>query len=107
MRRINRTYFGRNSDTDVIAFPYGDDESEAGGGVLLGDIVVSVHRARVQAREWHTDINREILLYIVHGILHLCGYDDTRPRERKRMEARQDYILKRAFKIRQWNVINL
>lgn len=100
MRHLNRKYRGEDRDTDVLAFPL-----EEGGG-MLGDVVVSVERARRQARKWGTTLNREILLYLVHGILHLRGCDDMTVEGRKKMERRQDELLRSILKKGRWNVIS-
>ena len=106
MRRLNREYRGVDRDTDVLAFPL----DEAGKGIpgerVLGDIVISVDRAINQARSWKNTINRELLLYLVHGILHLCGMDDRTSTGRNEMWKRQRDILNAALKKRQWNVIS-
>ncbi|MCA1610012.1 MAG: rRNA maturation RNase YbeY [Acidobacteria bacterium] len=68
MRRLNRDYRGKDRSTDVLAFP-------APGGSLLGDIVVSVPYASRQARQRGEPALREIDRLLVHGFLHLLGYD--------------------------------
>jgi probable rRNA maturation factor len=68
MRRLNRKYRGKDQSTDVLAFPAGD-------GGLLGDIVVSVPFAARQARKAGEPLTREIDRLLVHGFLHLMGYD--------------------------------
>jgi probable rRNA maturation factor len=87
MLAINKAFLGHSYDTDVIAFPY--DEPEAGAG----DIIVSAHMARRQARELGHPVLREVLTLVLHGSLHLLGYDDHRPRDRRRMFAKQDRLL--------------
>ncbi|MGH9365343.1 MAG: rRNA maturation RNase YbeY [Thermoanaerobaculia bacterium] len=68
MRRLNRVYRGKDKTTDVLAFP-------AGAGALLGDIVVSVPYASRQARRRGDRPSREIERLLLHGYLHLLGYD--------------------------------
>lgn len=70
MRSLNRRYRGKDRSTDVLAFPSG----EAGGG-LLGDIVISVPYAAREARRRAEPRAREIDRLLVHGLLHLMGYD--------------------------------
>lgn len=70
MRTLNRRYRRRDSSTDVLAFPAGETE-----GGLLGDIVVSVPYAARQARRRREPLSREIDRLLVHGFLHLLGYD--------------------------------
>lgn len=68
MRALNRRYRGKDASTDVLSFP-------AGHGALLGDIVVSVPYAARQARRRGDRTGREIERLLVHGYLHLLGYD--------------------------------
>ena len=68
MRRLNRRYRGQDSPTDVLSFPAGD-------GHLLGDIVVSVPYASRQARRHKEPVSREVDRLLLHGFLHLMGYD--------------------------------
>lgn len=90
IRRLNRKYFKKNSATDVIAF----DLSGEGSGDYLGEVVVSVEQAVLAAADLGLRWQDELLLYLVHGILHLSGYDDRTASGRKRMERKQRVILK-------------
>ena len=81
--QIHHRHLGRRSGTDVLSF---DLDGRA-------EVVVSVERARRQARRMGHTIRAETALYIVHGILHLCGYDDKAPESRRRMRAAEQRIL--------------
>ncbi len=74
MRELNKTFRGKNSTTDVLSFPFAAAEFEAGEN-NLGDIVISVEQAKRQAKENNLDLATEIKQLILHGVLHLCGYD--------------------------------
>lgn len=74
MRYLNKTFRGKNSTTDVLSFPFEASEFEAEENIL-GDIVISVEQAERQATENNLDFETEIRQLILHGILHLCGYD--------------------------------
>ena len=74
MCELNRMFRHKNSTTDVLSFPYEADEFEQGGN-NLGDIVISLEQAARQAAENNLDLETEIKQLILHGILHLCGYD--------------------------------
>ncbi len=87
IRRLNRRYLRHAGATDVIAFRT--------GGPLLGEVVVSPEVAREEARKRKIAVKEEILRCTVHGILHLMGYDDRKPRQRARMWARQERELRR------------
>ena len=78
MARLNRQYHDTAGTTDVLSFDYGAGH---------GELIISVPRAVAQARQFRTTPSRELALYIVHGILHLQGYDDRTPGPRRRMRA--------------------
>jgi probable rRNA maturation factor len=74
MRELNKTFRGKNSTTDVLSFPFEADEFEAAEN-HLGDIVISAEQAQKQSIENNLDLKTEIKQLILHGVLHLCGYD--------------------------------
>jgi probable rRNA maturation factor len=86
IRDLNRRFLGKDSPTDVLAFP-------AGGG-YLGDVVVSVDRARVQARAAGHTVGSEVAFLAAHGALHLLGSRDETPRARAAMLRRQRVLLR-------------
>ena len=106
MRRLNRDYLGVDRDTDVLAFPLGEDKNGPTDKKLLGDVVISIDRAVAQARSWGTTLNHEVLLYLIHGILHLAGLDDRTAPGREEIWKRQQALLGAALKKRRWNVIS-
>lgn len=75
MRGLNRRWRGKVGTTDVLSFPAGQEEFEKGEGLSLGDVVVSVEQAARQAAEHGLDFEGEVRQLILHGLLHLCGYD--------------------------------
>jgi probable rRNA maturation factor len=91
---LNARFLGRPGPTDVIAFPTDPTGWPAGEPVWLGEVVVSVDRAREQARERGLRVREELHRLVVHGILHLCGYRDSTPRGRDRMRRREDRYLR-------------
>jgi len=74
MRELNRSFRDKNKTTDVLSFPSESDEFDAEEN-YLGDIVISLEQAERQAEENNLDLEIEIKQLILHGILHLCGYD--------------------------------
>ena len=79
MGELNRRWRGKRGATDVLSFPAGQDEFErAAEGATLGDVVISVERAAKQAAEHGLSFEREVEQLILHGLLHLCGYDHER-----------------------------
>jgi len=85
---LNRRYRRRNRPTDVLAFP------QDGPGGLLGDVVISAERAAAQAPRYRHPVARELRLLVIHGVLHLLGYDDTTPAAARRMGRRQRALLR-------------
>ena len=89
MRELNRHWRGKKGTTDVLSFPAGQDEFEKVEGVTLGDVVVSVEQAARQATEHGLSFEEEVKQLILHGLLHLCGYDhETDNGEMNRLELR-------------------
>jgi rRNA maturation RNase YbeY len=88
----NRRWLGHAGPTDVLTFDLRDDPRSP---VPCGEIVVSRDTARREARARGHSPRREALLYVVHGVLHLLGYDDARPAGRRRMNRLQAEILSR------------
>ena len=78
MRELNRRWRGKRATTDVLSFPAGQDEFEKGEGESLGDVVISVEQAARQAEEHGSEFENEVEQLILHGLLHLCGYDHER-----------------------------
>lgn len=89
MRTLNRTYRGKDRTTDVLSFPVDTQPRTMGGPRLLGDIIISVDRARRQAAAYDATLGREIERLLIHGILHLLGHDHHRRDERARMEREE------------------
>ena len=103
MRRLNHRFRNKDRATDVLAFatrearlPHGVDLSAR----LLGDVVISVPTAMRQAKEAQRSLDQELVALMIHGILHLCGYDHERSEsEARRMERREQILLKRLGNI--------
>ena len=89
---INRSHLGHDWPTDVISFPLSGPEDPA----LCGELVVSAELARATADEIGVDPRDELALYIVHGLLHLCGYDDLTDGEAAEMRRREGELLAAA-----------
>ncbi|MDQ3648822.1 MAG: rRNA maturation RNase YbeY [Acidobacteriota bacterium] len=89
MRELNRRWRGKRGTTDVLSFPAEQDEFEKLEGLSLGDVVISVEQAARQAAEHDLDFENEVAQLILHGLLHLCGYDhETDDGEMNRLELR-------------------
>lgn len=100
IRELNREYRGRDRATDVLSFPMydfaaGEEPDVIGDFVTLGDIVISLERARSQAEEYGHSFEREAAFLCVHSTLHLLGYDhELSPEDDADMRRRQDDIMK-------------
>ncbi len=90
MRQLHRRFLGEDTPTDVLSFVLEQDQ-----GMLEGEIVVGAETARRQAPHYGWSAENELLLYVVHGALHLVGYDDRTPRKRSLMLRRQAEYLAR------------
>ncbi len=90
---LNREYRGVDRPTDVLSFPI-FDEDDMGGKTILGDIVLSLERAREQAEEFGHSFEREAAFLTVHSMLHLLGYDHEEGKaQESEMFSRQEAIL--------------
>lgn len=87
--QVHGRWLGDSTPTDVITFDLSD-----GSGPLQGDIVVSTETARRLAREYGWTSRQEVAYYVVHGLLHLTGYDDHALDDRRAMRARERAVLR-------------
>jgi len=90
MSQLHAQFLGIPSPTDVLTFELDHD---ANGNVTDGEVIVCVPQARRQAKLRGIDLRMELLLYALHGMLHLCGFDDTSERGFGIMHRREDDIL--------------
>ncbi len=92
IRALNKKFRGKNKHTDVLSFPIYDggdfDISECISGAVLGDIVISIERAKEQAKEIGNSFIREMAFLTVHSTLHLLGYDHERSKEDDELQCR-------------------
>jgi rRNA maturation RNase YbeY len=117
MARLNEKYLGHSGSTDVITF----DHSVAGDGrgarnssppgtgncaAIFGEIFISVGDALKQAREFGTSWESEVVRYVIHGVLHLKGYSDLEPAQRRIMKREENRLLRhvqRQFNLKELN----
>lgn len=91
---INKEYRGVDRPTDVISFALEDDNTFVSTDIrILGDIYISIDKAREQATSYGHSLKREISFLTIHGLLHLLGYDHMEPEEEKEMFGLQELIL--------------
>ena len=99
IHKINKKYRGIDRPTDVISFAFIDGQGNydkilsSSGVVVLGDIYISIDKAKEQAEEYGHSLHRELSFLFVHGLLHLLGYDHMKEEDEKIMFRLQDEIL--------------
>jgi len=97
MRRLNKAFRGKDKTTDVLSFPLLEGKRLAVGGkgnLPLGDVVVSLPQAAKQAKARGVPVRNEVDLLLVHGLLHLLGYDHATKAQEKRMFGLQERLLR-------------
>ena len=106
MALVNETFLQHEGSTDVITFDHTENPGthKATSPALHGELFICVDDAIAQAREFKTSWQSEVVRYIVHGVLHLLGYDDLKPQLRRKMkqeENRLTRLLERKFSLAQ------
>lgn len=91
IRRLNAEYLGRDRPTDVIAFPLEDDSDD-----VWGEAYISADRAREQAADYGVTFEEEMARLVIHGVLHLLGYEDGDDASRDRMRMLEDAYLEKV-----------
>jgi probable rRNA maturation factor len=84
----NEQFHHVTGPTDILAFDYGDPDEP-------GELVISVEHVISQAKRYRSTAARELALYVVHGVLHLAGHDDIKPRDRLRMRSAERWMMAR------------
>lgn len=95
--KINNEFLGHNYFTDVISF------GESLGDIINGEIYISIDTVRNNAMEFNTGIREEVIRVMVHGVLHLCGYDDMNEKDRDAMMRRQENMVVEFRRSGIWN----
>ena len=94
IQTLNRDYRNKDTATDVLSFPV-NNELAMGPSISLGDIAICIEIAQKQAEEYGHSQERELAFLVVHGMLHLLGYDHETPEDETEMCAAQEQILKK------------
>lgn len=87
---LNKRYLNHDEPTDVLSFPL----SEPNAKKLAGELVLGAEVAKVQAEGRGHEVQAELALYVIHGLLHLCGYDDKTPAAAGEMRERERHYLR-------------
>jgi len=96
---LNHIYFHKDNPTDVISFFLGEDIFPGEKNTASGEVYISLERARQQAREYRVTYHEEVARLIIHGILHLMGYDDQTEQDQKEMTVKENlYLSQITFK---------
>lgn len=95
IRNLNKSYRKIDKETDVISFALEDEKEEefVSDSRVLGDIYISIDKARTQASDYGHSLSRELSFLAVHGLLHLLGYDHMTEEDERKMFAKQELIL--------------
>ncbi len=99
IRELNKQFREIDRETDVLSFPMGDEDgfevNPETDALLLGDIVISLEKAKAQSEEYGHSMKREVAFLIAHSLFHLLGYDHMTPDEEKEMFTKQENVLQR------------
>ena len=87
---LNKRYLNHDEPTDVLSFPLSDPNAKK----LAGELVLGVEVAKERATEFGHAVDVELALYVIHGLLHLCGYDDKSATAERDMRERERHYLK-------------
>ena len=98
IKALNKKFLGRDYTTDVLAFDLSDETSAKNKikrkpRTVLGDIIISTDAVLKNARAYKTGLSEETALYVIHGILHLLGFDDHKTRDAQRMRRKEQQLL--------------
>lgn len=96
IKELNRRWRGVDSPTDLIAFPFTEKKDKMGDYTCLGEVVISLDAVRCQAKELGHSIEDELKILLIHGILHLLGYDHNDKEDSSKMEEREKELEKRC-----------
>ena len=88
---LNERFLHHKGPTDVITFDYSDTGAASG---ILGEIFICIDQAVSQARRFRTTWQSDLVRYLIHGLLHLCGYDDRTAKSRREMKAAENRLVR-------------
>ena len=98
IQQLNKTYLGKGEPTDVLAFPIDSfDVSTTDTPLLLGDVIICPEKAMENAKAQNKTLEEEIALLVLHGVLHILGYDHAEPNEKAVMKKREKQLLSELY----------
>lgn len=89
IRDYNNKFLSHDYNTDIITF-FDYDETN----IMHGELLISVEQVKINAKDYETTFNKELKRVIIHGVLHLCGYNDKTKSDKNKMSKREDFYLK-------------
>ena len=98
IRRLNKKYMKKNTATDVISFTLEGSLVSSPGKALVGDLYISSDRAYLNAKRFKTNFTREIILYTIHGMLHILGFGDKTLEEKQKIKKLEDIFLDKLYR---------
>lgn len=98
IRFLNKKYRKKDRSTDVLSFNYSSDILKSKKGELFGEIIICWPVIKEQAKFYQVDLKEELARVVVHGLLHLFGYDHEKKKEKKIMDNKTDKIIREVFK---------
>jgi len=98
MQRLNAAYRGKDRPTDVLAFAMREGKRAAGDELVLGDVIISLDTAARQAESRGHSVDEEVTMLLIHGVLHLLGYDHERSPDEARRMKRKERALRAALR---------
>jgi probable rRNA maturation factor len=105
IKELNNDFRGKNEPTDVLSFPM-ELENFVPEIRMLGDIVISTDTALRQAKDYNHSVESEIIILLIHGLLHLHGYDHIKEDDYKKMRSREAEILKHLCDIKKFSELD-
>ena len=102
MAKINQTFLQHQGSTDVITFDYAEAatrNTQHATRFLHGELFLCIDDAIAQAREFRTTWQSELARYVIHGVLHLCGYDDIRAADRRKMKREENRLVQEIARL--------
>jgi len=90
MRKLNQRFTNRKGTTDVLSFSFKEDKNTKAKRSLLGEVYISVNRARKQALDYEASFEEELKRLVVHGTLHLLGYDHKTKKDLEKMRKKEE-----------------
>jgi len=93
IKALNKKYRARNNPTDILTFSFNEGSDSEYRGRMFGEIYISLEEAEANAVRFKQELEDEIKLLFVHGLLHLLGYGDENKKERLIMRSKENYFL--------------